>query len=238
MAFFIASLSKNVFLCVNLPLFSSICKTAGSHSLSQLVVTWRRLCCSLCFQHFYEWLRLHNERERERGRTALRPTSALSQQLRWIPRVVAIPGRVTPPWLTSLDMEGARRSRMTVWGGSAWEAYINTQAPAYCASAPVATFLPVHVVYWSSLENTRTADKRLWEPDSMHLLFWHLCGNLSFCARQSDKRPSFIALSNEQLLCTFSIYYFLKYSYSRSDDPLCSVGLNFKICATVTSLDL
>ncbi len=70
-------MSFSVF-CVNLSLFCSICKTAGSHSLSQLVVTWRQLCCSFCFQHFYEWLRLHNERGSERADSSPPHLSTLS----------------------------------------------------------------------------------------------------------------------------------------------------------------
>lgn len=99
-------------------------KTAGSHSYSTCSHMKAVMLLTL-FLHFCEWLSPHNGRKkRGRGRIALCPTSALSQRLRWIPRVVAVPDRVTPPPPTSLNT-GPRA--LTSVG------YTNAHVPPYCA---------------------------------------------------------------------------------------------------------
>lgn len=101
--------------------------------------------------------------ERERGRTALHPTSALSQRLCWIPQAVAIPCCVTPPWVTSLDMEWARVKLH------------KTYRYHYTCCNP----FPHPVGLLDSKESTRIADKRSWEPKSRQA-FWHYCRKFQF----------------------------------------------------------
>ena len=157
-------------------------QSAGSHSLSLSTCSHMKavMLLTLC-SHFYEWLRLHNKRGREGGRTAPRPASALSQQRRWIPRVVASAARVTTPWLTSLDTEGVERSGVEVWGGLAW-------THRYHRVVQVLLLQPIQSCPLNFPRKIPELWVWVWEPESIDILtfVWETAG---LCSRSWSDKP-------------------------------------------------
>ena len=178
---------------------------ACSHTKAVMLLT--------LFSHFYEWLSLIMKEE-DSGST---PHLSTLSTARLDPTGCGNP-RYT--WWTSLDMEGARRYRLTVWG---WLAGLHkhTGTSILCKCSRCSLF-PIKIFCRSSSKKkikARIAGKR-WEQE---------------CTRRHFDISVSVAENHSTVtVCILSFRTSVKYSCSYQtirQSSLSVVGFNLKVCA-------